>query len=338
MERFQHSREKPFPGVCVSESGSGRGGFHSLAFLPFRLAAVGPVCQRARMKRPLKTVSVRAGNMEFLRTNSRRTGWRDLYRTILSLSWPLFALAVLTVYLAINVVFALIYLLGGDCIAEMRHGSFACAFFFSVQTLSTVGFGHLYPANLYGDVFTTLEIIVGMFFTAVVTGLIFVRFSRPVARLLFSRKMVISNFDGRPALQMRVANLHHQPMVEAEFRLMMVRKESIDGDDDARRFHTLKLEFDRLIVFPSALTIRHFIDENSPLFGTTPELLEKSSTRFMTSIVCIDTVIQATVQSQESYLWSDVRFDHRFVEIYTEREGGQLEVDYGRIHETEPAP
>ena len=276
--------------------------------------------------------------MEFLRTNDRRTGWRDLYRTILSLSWPRFALSVLTVYLAINVVFASIYLLGGNCIAEMRSGSFASAFFFSVQTLSTVGFGHLYPANLYGDVVTTIEIVVGMFFTAVVTGLIFVRFSRPKARLLFSRKLVISNYDGRPALQMRVANLHHQPMVEAEFRLMIVRKERIDEDDDARRFHTLKLEFDRLIVFPSALTIRHFIDEQSPLFGVTPKQLELSATRFMTSIVCIDTVIQASVQSQETYLWSDVCFGHRFVEIYTEHQDGRFEMDYGRIHETEPAP
>ncbi len=290
------------------------------------------------MKRPPQPVTIRAGNIEFLRTNSRRTGWRDLYRTILALSWPRFALAVLSVYLSINVLFASIYLLGGNCIAEMRSGSFSSAFFFSVQTLSTVGFGHLYPANFYGDAFTTIEIIVGMFFTAVVTGLIFVRFSRPMARLLFSKTMVISNYAGRPTLQMRVANLHHQPMVEAEFRLMLVRKEQIDEDDDARRFYSLKLEFDRLIMFPSALTIRHVIDEHSPLAGVTPEQLEKSATRFMTSIVCIDTVIQATVQSQETYLWSDVHYGHRFVEIYTEHEDGRLEVDYGRIHETEPMP
>ena len=279
-----------------------------------------------------------AMGLEFLRTNSRQSAWRDLYRTILALSWPRFALAVLTVYLAINVAFASIYLLGGDCIAELPKGSFGGAFFFSVQTLSTVGFGHLYPANLYGDVVTTLEIIVGMFFTAVITGLIFVRFSRPVARLLFSRHMVISHFDGRPALQLRVANLQHQPMVEAQFRLMLVRKEAVVGEEDARRFHHLKLEFDRVIAFPSALTIRHFIDETSPLFGVTPELLQQASTRFMTSIVCIDTVIQAPVQSETSYLWSDVRFDHQFVEIYTEHDEGRFEVDYGRIHETEPVP
>ena len=289
------------------------------------------------MKKPSHPIEVQAGKIEFVRTNSVKPGLRDLYRSILALSWPWFSVAVLSVYLLLNILFAAAYLTGDGCIAEMVPGSFSSAFFYSVQTLSTVGFGHLYPATLYGDVVTTLEIVVGMFFTAVVTGLIFVRFSRPVARLLFSESMVISNYNGKPTLQIRVANLHHQAMVEAEFRMMIVRKELIDGDDGARRFHTLKLEFDRLIIFPSAVTIRHVIDENSPLHGVTREQLEASGTRFMTSIVCIDTIIQAPVQSQNGYLWSDVRFDHRFVEIYTDHLDGRLEVDYGRIHDTEPA-
>ena len=290
------------------------------------------------MKKPPFPISIQAGKIEFVRTNSVKPGLRDLYRSILALSWPRFALAVVSVYLLINTLFALAYLCQEGCIAEMAPSSFSSAFFFSVQTLSTVGFGHLYPATFYGDFVTTFEIIVGMFFTAVVTGLIFVRFSRPVARLLFSESMVISDFNGKPTLQIRVANLHHQAMVEAEFRMMIVRKELIDGDDGARRFYTLKLEFDRLIIFPSALTIRHVIDETSPLHGVTPAQLEASHTRFMTSIVCIDTVIQAPVQSQTGYFWSDVRFGHRFVEIYTDHPDGHLVVDYGRIHETEPVP
>jgi inward rectifier potassium channel len=288
------------------------------------------------MKKPPSPISVRSGKIEFLRTNASRNGWRDIYRTVLALSWPRFSLVVLLVYLSLNVVFASAYLFGGPCIAEMKPGSFQSAFFFSVQTLSTVGFGHLYPATPYGDIVATLEIVVGMFFTAVVTGLIFVRFSRPVARLLFSRTMVICPFDGVPSLQLRVANLQHQPMVEAEFRLMMIRRESVAEDDDVRRFYTLKLEFDRLILFPSALTIRHRIDESSPLFGVTPGKLKDWEARFMTSIVCVDTVIPASVQSQFDYTWSDVHFDHRFVEIYTERGDGRMEVDYGRVHETEP--
>ncbi|NJM36779.1 MAG: ATP-sensitive inward rectifier potassium channel 10 [Akkermansiaceae bacterium] len=280
-------------------------------------------------------ITTQAGKIQFVRTNSVKPGLRDLYRSILALSWPQFAVVVLSVYLLLNVLFACTYLAGGVCITGMLPGSFSSAFFYSVQTLSTVGFGHLHPANLYGDVVTTIEIVVGMFFTAVITGLIFVRFSRPVARLLFSEKMVISNYNGKPTLQIRVANLHHQAMVEAEFRMMIVRKELIDGDDAARRFHTLKLEFDRLVIFPAAVTIRHVIDETSPLHGVTYAQLEASATRFMTSIVCIDTVIQAPVQSQMGYVASDVCFGHRFVEIYTDHPDGRLEVDYGRLHETE---
>ncbi len=290
------------------------------------------------MKKSPTPISVRTGNIQFLRTNSNRREWRDIYRTVLALTWPRFALVVLSIYLGLNLLFATAYLLGGDCIAEMEPGSFTSAFFFSVQTLSTVGFGHLYPATLYGDIITTIEIVVGMFFTAVVTGLIFVRFSRPVARLLFSRSMVICPFNGKPSLQLRVANQQHEPMVEAEFRLMLIRKEQVLEDDDVRRFYTLKLEYERVIVFPSALTIRHLIDESSPLFGVTPEQLQQWEARFLTSIVCIDTVIQAPVQSHFDYTWRDVCFDHRFVEIYTDRADGAYEVDYGRVHETEPVP
>lgn len=170
-----------------------------------------------------------------------------------------------------------------------------------------------------------------------VTGLIFVRFSRPVARILFSDSMVISPFDGKPCLQVPVANLQPQAMVEAEFRLMMIRNEKVKEGGDFRWFYTLKLDFERLILFPSALTIRHFIDESSPLHGVTAEQLAETGARFMCSIVCIDTVIPAPVQSLTDYAWHDVRFSHRFAEIYAEHPDGSLEVDYGRLHETEPA-
>jgi inward rectifier potassium channel len=289
------------------------------------------------MKKSSSPVSIRSGKIEFLRMNSRRQGWPDFYRTVLALTWPRFGLAVLLLYLGINLIFATAYFLGDACIAEMKPGSFTNAFFFSVQTLSTVGFGHLYPATLYGDVVTTLEIIVGMFFTAAITGLIFVRFSRPTARLIFSKTMVISNFGGRLCLQLRVANQHHQPMVEAQFRLMMIRREWVtEEEEDVRRFYSLKLDFDHLISFPSALIIRHQIDEQSPLYGVTPAKLKDWKAHFITSIVCIDTVIQASVQSKADYASADVYFDHQFVEIYTEHDDGRFEVDYGRIHDIEP--
>jgi inward rectifier potassium channel len=118
---------------------------------------------------------------------------------------------------------------------------------------------------------------------------------------------------------------------------MFLRDEPIAEGGTFRRFYSLKLDFDRLIVFPAALTLRHFIDEQSPLYGATPGSLEAGDVRLIASVVCVETVIPAAVQSQQDYSWRDVRFGERFVEIYTELGDGKLTVDYGRIHDTEPA-
>jgi inward rectifier potassium channel len=207
--------------------------------------------------------------------------------------------------------------------------------FFSVETLATVGYGHMHPATLYGHLVTTIEIVAGMFWTAVMTGVIFVRFSRPTASIAFSKVAVITQFDGQPTLMLRVANLRHQAMVEAEFRLMLLRNEPIKEGDYTRRFHTLRLTFDRLIMFPAALTLRHVIDVASPLHGMTVEDFERTDSRLMVSIVCVDSVIHSPVQSQHDYAWADIHFRKRFVEIYAETGDGKLTVDYGRLHEIE---
>lgn len=205
-----------------------------------------------------------------------------------------------------------------------------------METLATVGYGHMFPATLYGHFLTTLEIMVGMFWLAVITGLIFVRFSRPTARIEFSRNVAIAPFDGQPNLMIRIANLRHHSMVEAEFRIMFMRDEATLEDPAFRKFYQLKLAFDRLIVFPTALTLRHVIDETSPLYGKNAESLAACDGRFVASIVCIETVIPASVQSQRDYTWSDIRFGERFVDIYRATEDGRLSVDYGRLHDIEP--
>ncbi len=251
------------------------------------------------------------------------------------MSWWQFSLASVLIYLAVNLLFAVLYWSVPGSIGPTPRASFAEAFFFSVQTLSTVGYGHFYPTGLFGNWLVVIETAVSIFFTAMITGLIFVRFARPQARIVFSDAMVIATYNGIPSLQLRVANLQNQPMVEAEFRLMMIRKENILEEEGVRKFHTLKLEYDRLTIFPTALTIRHMIDESSPLHGLTAEDYKTSAIRFLASIVCIDTVIQAPLQSQNDYLWSDVRHGQRFAEIYTEHPDGVMEVDYSRLHETE---
>jgi len=283
-----------------------------------------------------KPVSVRAGQVEFLKVNTERWDWRDAYQWLLALSWPRFVAFIATVYICINVVFAALYSVGENCIAYLKPGSFVDAFFFSVQTLATVGYGHMYPQTLYGHILTTVEIMFGMFGLAVMTGLIFVRFSRPTARIRFSKSIVIGPFNGRPALMVRIANLRQRSLVEAEFRIMFSRDEPILEDESYRHFYALKLAFDHFIAFPAALTLRHIIDEQSPLRGATPESLEKSRATFVVSVVGVETVIPAAVQAQQDYTWHDVRFGERFVDIYGELEQGKLTVDYGRIHDTEP--
>jgi inward rectifier potassium channel len=288
------------------------------------------------MKKTHKPISVRAGQIEFLKVNTERWEWRDAYQWLLGLTWPQFTAFVASIYIALNLVFATLYAIGGNCIAGMARRSFLDAFFFSVQTLATVGYGHMYPSNLYGHIVTTVEIMSGLFLLAVMTGLIFVRFSRPAARILFSRSAVIGPLNGRPTLMVRIGNLRQQSMVESEFRIMFMRDEPLLEGGDFRHFYNLKLQFDRLITFPAALTLRHVIDEQSPLYGATPESLETSRAVLVASVVGIDPVIPAAIQTQQDYTWRDVRWGERFVEIYTEHGDGKLTVDYGRLHDTEP--
>ena len=288
------------------------------------------------MKKKPTPVSVRAGQVEFVKVNTDAWRWRDVYRWLLGLSWPQFAGFVASLYVGLNLLFAALYNFQPDSIAGSTggHRFFDC-FFFSVQTLATVGYGHMYPQTLYGHIVTTIEIMSGLFLLAVMTGLIFVRFSRPIARVMFSNSMVVALLNGKPTLMVRIGNENHHSMVEAEFRIMFSRDEPLLEGGDFRHFYVLKLHFDRLTVFPAALTLRHTIDETSPLFGATPESLESSRILFIVSVVGIDPVIAAAVQTQKDYSWRDVRFGERFVEIYTEHGGGRLTVDYGRLHDTE---
>ena len=286
------------------------------------------------MKRSSTPITVRSGHREFVKLNAKKYDWRDIYHLILTLTWPQFAGMVLGIYLCINLIFATLYFLGGNCIAELTPGSYSDDFFFSVETLATVGYGHAYPATLYGHCVATLEILVGLFGLAVLTGLIFVRFSRPTARIRFSEVAVVAPFNGAPTLMFRLANLRHHAMVEAEFRLLLMRSELTKEGEDIRRFYPLRLEFDHLISLPAALTLRHVIDEASPLHDLTAEDLKLADSRMLLSIVCVDPVIQAPVQSQTEYVHEQIAWNRRFAEIYTEDAVGRYTVDYSKFDDT----
>ena len=285
-------------------------------------------------------VSIRSGSVEFVKVNTDAYQWRDIYRWLLGLSWPQFALFVGAIYVGLNLLFAVFYSVDPNSVAGRTSTSwFLDCFFFSVQTLATVGYGHMYPQTLYGHMVSTIEIMTGIFLIAVMTGLIFVRFSRPIARVLFSRSMVIGPLNGKPTLMVRIGNENHHSMVEAKFRIMFSRDQELLEGGDFRYFYDLKLHFNQITVFPAALTLRHEIDETSPLHGATLESLEAGRALFFVSVVGIDPVIAAEVQTQKDYTWRDLKFGHRFVEIYRESKEKErrLTVDYGRLHDTEPA-
>jgi inward rectifier potassium channel len=265
------------------------------------------------MRRTSREIRVRSGQYEFVKLNAKKS----------------------------DVVFATLYLLDPHGVAEMAPGSFLDAFFFSVETLATVGYGHMYPESIYSHLITMVEIMAGLFGVAAITGLIFVRFSRPTARMHFSKVAVIAPYDGLPNLMIRVANLRHQAMVEPEFRMVFLRDIITAEGEDMRRLIPLKLEFDRLIAFPVVLTIRHRINEESPLFGMTAEDFQRWDVRIMASIMGVDTVIVAPVQSHTDYNYDQIEWNRRFVGIYDQNKEKQWTVDYGRIDETEeigPAP
>jgi inward rectifier potassium channel len=288
--------------------------------------------------RRTEQVSVRSGQVEFVKVGTDAWRWRDVYRWLLGLRWPQFAAFVASLYIGLNLLFALLYSLQRDSIAGTTGGSwFYDCFFFSVQTLATVGYGHMYPQTLYGHIVSTVEIMTGIFLLAVMTGLIFVRFSRPIARVVFSNCIVIAPLNGKPTLMVRIGNENQHSIVEAEFRIMFSRDEPLQEGGDFRHFYVLKLHFDRLTLFPAALTLRHTIDETSPLFGATAETLTGCRALFIVSVIGIDPVIAASVQTQRDYSWRDIQFGNRFVEIYTDHGEGRLTVDYGRLHDTEAA-
>ena len=200
-----------------------------------------------------------------------RAGWmKDLYHYLLVLPWSVFIAGFSLVYLGLNLIFAALYLLGDGAVANARPGMFADAFFFSVETLSTIGYGQMSPATFYGNAVMTVEAATGVMLVAVAAGLMFARFSRPTARVVFSKVAVVGPFNGVPTLSLRLANERRNQILEAQVSLTLVRDEQTGEGDWIRRFYDLNLARQRSPIFAMTFTVMHLIDANSPLRNATP--------------------------------------------------------------------
>jgi inward rectifier potassium channel len=271
---------------------------------------------------------------EILPLGLRRRWFGDLYHRALTVSWPSFLALNLSCYLLANLFFAMLYLLQPGSIANARPGSFPDHFFFSVETIATIGYGVMSPATLYGNLVMTVESSVGILFAALTTGLIFARFSRPTARVMFSRVAVVGPHNGKPTLTVRLANQRRNQMLAAQVAMTLVRDEHTAEGALLRRFHDMKLVRDRSPIFAMTFTVMHEIDEDSPLHGVTPERLVEVNAELVVSTSGIDETLVQPVHARTSYLPHEIRWNHRFADIMGYTADGRRAIDYSRFHDT----
>ena len=264
----------------------------------------------------------------------KRKWFGDFYHRALTIGWLGFFALGSGVYVAANVGFAALYLLQPGSILNARPGAFNDAFFFSVQTMATIGYGVMSPATLYANLLMTLETAVGLMLIALATGLVFARFSRPTARVIFSRVAVVGPHNGTPTLSARVANQRHNQILAAEASMTLVRDEQTAEGEMIRRFYDLKLRRDRSPIFALTFTVMHEIDEDSPLRGLSAAALGELNAEIVVTASGIDETLVQPVHARASYLPQEILWDHRFVDIMGWTEDGRRAIDYRRFHDT----
>jgi inward rectifier potassium channel len=257
----------------------------------------------------------------------------DFYYQAMKVSWPWFFAASAAIFLAINACFALVYVLGDNPIANARPGSFVDLFFFSVETLATVGFGDMHPQTTYAHVVTTVEIFTGMSFLAVMTGLIFARFSRPRARLVFAHNPVVSQHEGQPTLMIRVANARANMISDAAAQLWLVRTERTAEGGKFRRFHRLALHRHENPMFILSWTLLHPIESSSPIFGQTAEDLAASETTLIMVLRGLDENAVQVLRARRHYDSSLIRWGYRYADILEADGTGRVNIDYSKFHD-----
>jgi inward rectifier potassium channel len=260
---------------------------------------------------------------------------RDSYHVVIGLSWPRFILLAIVVHFAINMGFALLYLLRPGAIANAHPGSLADAFFFSVETSATVGYGEMYPATLYGHCVCTAEIFVGVAFTALATGLLFVRFSRPRARILYAENAVIASHEGQPTLMVRIANGRASPLYDATAHLSVLLKIRGTRDEVFRRVYELQLARPRLPIFSLTWTLMHRIDDASPLQEYTAAKLLEHDVLLLLGVEARDITVSASVIDTKGYPPAKIQFGMRYAELISFDENGHPVADLSAVSRLE---
>ena len=279
----------------------------------------------------------RGGASDVVRSGMAPRRLRDVYHSALNAPWPLLLASFAGFWVVVNALFALAYLAGGDDITNARDGSFLDAFFFSVQTMATIGYGALAPRTLYANVLVAIEAFLGVVSFALATGLFFAKFSRPTARILFSRVAVVAPRDGTRSLMLRMANERANQVAEAQVHVALARTETTVEGERVRRFYDLELVRTHSPIFILTWTVIHPITESSPLFGVGPDALRASEGEIIVSVTGIDDTFSQLIHARYSYVADEIVWDARFADIMSLLPDGRRLVDYARFHDVVPS-
>jgi len=293
-----------------------------------------------------KTEAGRRGRTQIVRVGARfietrglaDSFWTDLYHRALTVYWPVFFGTAAAIFITLNAVFALLYWLGAEPIANVNPAIPLPLnlFYFSIETLATVGYGDMHPQTNYGHLVATAEIFTGMSFLAVMTGLIFARFSRPRARFMFARHPIVGRHRGQKTLMVRVANERHNTISQATARLWLLRLEDADDGAQLRRFYELTLDRNEHPMFALSWTLFHIIDKTSPLHGVTANDLAKTDGALVLNLSGVDDNSAQHLYARQIYSHNDIRWNHRYRDMSSYSEAGKVLLDYSLFHEVTP--
>ena len=258
----------------------------------------------------------------------------DFYHNILTDSWPLFFLKLAAAFIVVNLVFAMLYAVDQNGIANARPGSFVDDFFFSVQTLGTLGYGVMAPRTLYANLLVTVESFSGILTIALFTGIIFARFSRPMARVLFSKRAVVAPFDGVPTLMFRTANQRGEAIMDASVVVTLARQYTTQEGVTMRRFQKLKLMRSSNSLFALSWTVMHPIDQDSPLYGLTPEDMAELDMEIVVMLNGLDEILADRIYARHAYWADEIAWNHRFVDVISVTPAGERMLDLTLFHHT----
>ena len=282
---------------------------------------------------PWARALMRKGPRDIVVIGRDRLGWNDAYHRVLTM--PLWGLLLLlaAVYVVANIVFALLYMLQPDSIVGARPHSFGDAFFFSVQTLGTVGYGVMTPRTVYANLLVTAETFCNLVIVAMSTGLIFTRVSRPTARVMFSKVAVITNYEGVPTLMFRAANQRGNQILEAEVTVSLAKQVTTIEGHSMRQFQELKVARSRSPLFVLSWLIMHRLDETSPLHGCTGTSLNASGSEIIVALSGLDDTFAQRIHARHSYLPGEIVWGKQFEDMLSFDEDGRRVVDYNRFHD-----